>query len=45
MKLGNCPAYVREQNTSRRAVGFGNRPELVSRVGAVAAQEREAMLE
>ena len=36
--------FFRQQNTSRRAVGFCNYPEPVPRAGAVGAQEPEAVL-
>ena len=36
--------FFGQQNTGRRAVGFGNHPELVTRASAVGAQEPEAVL-
>jgi len=35
--------FVGQQNTGRGAVGFGNHPEPVPRIGAVRAQEPEAV--
>jgi hypothetical protein len=37
--------FFGQQNTRRRAVGFGNHPELVPHARVIGAQEPEAVLE